>query len=77
MPRLAVIGFPVGHSRSPAMQNAALEALGLAPQWSYEAIEAIAEELEGVLREISMGGEYAGLRSGRTRATRRSCSTRA
>ncbi|MGE5407304.1 MAG: shikimate dehydrogenase [Syntrophothermus sp.] len=40
MPRLAVIGFPVGHSRSPAMHNAALETLGLAPEWSYEAIEA-------------------------------------
>jgi shikimate dehydrogenase len=37
--RLAVIGDPVGHSRSPAMQTAALEALGLAGEWSYEAIE--------------------------------------
>lgn len=38
MPRLAVIGWPVSHSRSPAMQNAALAALGLAPEWTYEAI---------------------------------------
>ena len=29
MPRLAVLGHPVAHSRSPAMQNAALAALGL------------------------------------------------
>ena len=29
MKRLAVLGHPVTHSRSPAMQNAALEALGL------------------------------------------------
>jgi shikimate dehydrogenase len=39
MKRLAVLGHPVSHSRSPAMQNAALEALGLAGEWSYEAID--------------------------------------
>jgi shikimate dehydrogenase len=37
--RLAVLGHPISHSRSPAMQNAALEALGLADEWSYEAID--------------------------------------
>ena len=37
--RLAVLGHPVSHSRSPAMQTAALEALGLAVEWSYEAID--------------------------------------
>lgn len=36
--RLAVVGSPVAHSRSPAMQNAALAALGL-DDWTYEAIE--------------------------------------
>ncbi len=39
MKRLAVLGHPVSHSRSPAMQNAALDALGLAGEWSYEAID--------------------------------------
>jgi shikimate dehydrogenase len=39
MKRLAVIGHPVAHSRSPAMQNAALEALGLSGEWSYDAID--------------------------------------
>jgi shikimate dehydrogenase len=39
MPRLAVLGYPVGHSRSPAMHNAALAELGLGEEWSYEAIE--------------------------------------
>ncbi len=39
MKRLAVIGDPVAHSRSPAMQTAALRALGLDHEWSYEAIE--------------------------------------
>lgn len=36
--RLAVIGSPVAHSRSPAMQNAALAELDLAPDWYYEAL---------------------------------------
>jgi shikimate dehydrogenase len=53
MPRLAVIGFPVGHSRSPAMQNAALEALGLAPAWSYEAIEVEPEGFEARVRGLA------------------------
>jgi shikimate dehydrogenase len=39
MNRLAVLGHPVSHSRSPAMQNAALEALGLGGEWSYEALD--------------------------------------
>jgi shikimate dehydrogenase len=33
--RLGVLGWPVGHSRSPAMQRAALAALGLR-DWSYQ-----------------------------------------
>ena len=34
--RLGVLGWPVAHSRSPAMHNAALRELGLAPRWSYQ-----------------------------------------
>lgn len=45
MPRLAVLGQPVAHSRSPAIQTAALAALGLGDEWSYEAIEVSPEEL--------------------------------
>jgi shikimate dehydrogenase len=37
--RLAVLGQPISHSRSPAMHAAALAELGLAGEWSYEAIE--------------------------------------
>jgi shikimate dehydrogenase len=33
--RLGVLGWPVAHSRSPAMQNAALKAVGLA-DWRYQ-----------------------------------------
>ncbi|MGB6425504.1 MAG: shikimate dehydrogenase [Solirubrobacterales bacterium] len=44
MKRLAVLGQPISHSRSPAMQNAALAALGLAGEWHYEAIEVGVDE---------------------------------
>ncbi|MGH2990449.1 MAG: shikimate dehydrogenase [Solirubrobacterales bacterium] len=43
--RLAVIGHPVAHSRSPAIHTAALDALGLAEQWVYEAIDVAPEDL--------------------------------
>ena len=33
--RLGVVGWPVAHSRSPAIQNAALEAVGLT-RWRYQ-----------------------------------------
>jgi shikimate dehydrogenase len=42
--RLAVLGHPAGHSRSPAMQNAALADLGLGGDWHYEAIDVTPEE---------------------------------
>jgi len=60
VPRLAVLGFPVSHSRSPAMQNAALAALGLGGEWSYEAIEVSPEDFEHRVREMAEGGEFAG-----------------
>jgi shikimate dehydrogenase len=55
MKRLAVLGHPVAHSRSPAMQNAALEALGLAGAWRYEAIDVAPEDFERRVR--AMPGE--------------------
>ena len=59
MPRLAVIGHPVAHSRSPAMQNAALAALGLGEEWRYEAIDVAPEGFERRVR--AMAGEgFAG-----------------
>jgi shikimate dehydrogenase len=52
MKRLAVLGHPVSHSRSPAMQNAALEELVLADEWSYEAIDVPPEEFAEVVRGL-------------------------
>ncbi len=49
MPRLAVLGHPVAHSRSPAMQNAALAELGLGEEWSYEAIDVAPEGFSGLV----------------------------
>jgi shikimate dehydrogenase len=59
MSRLAVLGHPVSHSRSPAMQSAALEALGLR-DWSYRAIDAAPEAFEMTVRELAEVG-YAGV----------------
>ncbi len=59
MPRLAVLGHPVAHSRSPAMQNAALAALGLGEEWSYEAIDVAPEEFDARVRAMPAEG-FAG-----------------
>jgi shikimate dehydrogenase len=59
MLRLAVLGQPVAHSRSPAMHTAALEALGLGGDWSYDAIEVSPDELEPRLRAMPDQG-FAG-----------------
>jgi shikimate dehydrogenase len=59
MPRLAVLGYPVAHSRSPAMHNAALAELGLGSEWSYEAIQVAPDAFE--TRARTMPGEgFAG-----------------
>ncbi len=54
---VAVLGYPVGHSRSPAMQNAAFQALGL--DWRYEALEVEPERFEEVVRGLPERG-FAG-----------------
>jgi shikimate dehydrogenase len=60
MPRLAVLGQPVSHSRSPAMQNAALAELGLADEWSYEAIEVAPQGFAELVRSLP-GDGFAGV----------------
>jgi shikimate dehydrogenase len=56
MKRLAVLGHPVGHSRSPAMHNAALAELGLAAEWTYEAIDLAPDEFERGVRAMPSEG---------------------
>ncbi|MEI6624982.1 MAG: shikimate dehydrogenase [Thermoleophilia bacterium] len=51
---LGVIGDPVAHSRSPRMQNAALQALGL--NWAYVPLPVKADSLESVLRGLQAAG---------------------
>ena len=59
MPRLAVLGYPVGHSRSPAMHTAALAELGLGEEWSYEAIEVAPDAFEAGIGAM-LGEDFAG-----------------
>jgi shikimate dehydrogenase len=61
VPNLAVIGHPVGHSRSPAMQTAALSGLGLAGEWTYGALDIAPEDFEAEVAELAAEGEYAGV----------------
>lgn len=60
MRRLAVVGHPVAHSRSPAMHNAAFAALGLADAWSYEAIDLPPERFAAGIAELRERG-FAGV----------------
>jgi len=55
MRRLAVLGAPVAHSRSPAIHNAAFAALDMDGEWSYEAIEVSPDQFEQ--RVQAMPGE--------------------
>ncbi len=60
MPRLAVLGHPVSHSRSPAMHSAALEEMGLGADWSYEAIDVGADDFLRAVRGLPADG-FAGV----------------
>ncbi|HEY8691920.1 MAG TPA: shikimate dehydrogenase [Chloroflexota bacterium] len=48
--RLAVIGYPLGHTLSPRIHGAAIRALGL--ELTYEAVETPPPQLEGFLDEL-------------------------
>ncbi|MGN6443825.1 shikimate dehydrogenase [Amnibacterium sp.] len=55
--RLAVLGSPIAHSRSPLLHGAAASVLGL--DWTYERIEATEATLPGIL--AALGPEWVGL----------------
>ena len=68
--RAAVLGSPVGHSRSPDLHLAAYRALGLT-DWTYERIECTGEQLPGIVGSadpdfvgfsVTMPGKIAALR---------------
>ncbi len=48
--RAAVLGSPIGHSRSPILHNAGYEALGMS-DWEYTRIECAAEDLPRIVTE--------------------------
>ena len=57
MTKLAVLGTPIAHSKSPALHRAAYRVLGL--DWQYEAIKVAPAGLEDFIR--SRGPEWRGL----------------
>jgi shikimate dehydrogenase len=56
--RLGVLGWPVAHSRSPAMQNAALAAAGLT-RWRYQLLPAAPELFTELVRALR-GANFRG-----------------
>jgi shikimate dehydrogenase len=55
MTRLGVLGWPVAHSRSPAMQNAALRAAGL-HGWRYQRLPVPPPLLAETVRSLALVG---------------------
>ncbi len=53
MKRVFLLGHPLGHSVSPAMQNAAFRALGL--NWEYELLDIGLEHLGGAVARLRAG----------------------
>jgi len=54
---VGILGWPVSHSLSPPMQNAAFDALGL--DWAYVPLPAAPEHLEEAIRGLAAAG-FAG-----------------
>jgi shikimate dehydrogenase len=55
MPRLGVLGWPVAHSRSPAIHNAAFAALGM-DGWRYQRLPVAPELFEQTVRALPGSG---------------------
>ncbi|MBG6190230.1 shikimate dehydrogenase [Arthrobacter sp. CAN_A212] len=57
--RAAVIGSPIGHSKSPALHRAAYQLLGF--DCSYEAIDVSPEDLPAFVESVRAAGNWRGL----------------
>jgi shikimate dehydrogenase len=55
MPRLGVLGWPVAHSRSPAIHNAAFASLGM-EGWRYQRLPVPPELFEETTRALGQAG---------------------
>jgi shikimate dehydrogenase len=55
MRRLGILGWPVAHSRSPAMHNAALQALGM-KDWRYQLLPVPEDLLAETVRALGQAG---------------------
>ncbi len=55
MPRLGVLGWPVAHSRSPAMHNAALREVGL-KEWRYQRLPVPPALFDETVRALGAAG---------------------
>ncbi|MCL2418907.1 MAG: shikimate dehydrogenase [Conexibacteraceae bacterium] len=56
MNRLGVLGWPVAHSLSPAMQNAALQAAGVGEKWRYQLLPVPPELFDETTRALPAVG---------------------
>ncbi len=56
MKRLGVLGWPVAHSRSPAMQRAALAAAGLDREYAYQLLPCPPEVFDETVRALAGAG---------------------
>jgi shikimate dehydrogenase len=54
--RLAVLGHPISHSRSPAIHGAAFAALGIEAEWRYEAIDVEPERFAETVASMPAAG---------------------
>jgi shikimate dehydrogenase len=54
--RLGVLGWPVAHSRSPAIHNAALAALGMEQEWHYQRLPVPPALFEETVRALGDSG---------------------
>ncbi len=61
MKRLGVVGWPIAHSRSPAIQTAALRAAGLGSEWSYEKLAIESGNFASRIGRLAASGDWVGV----------------